>query len=261
MHMMTSSNGNIFRVTGHLCGEFTGPVTRSFDVFFDLCPNRRLSKQSWGWWFETPSCPLWRHRNKLEMLPEHDWIVCHPLTAATLLFGLYGAKFQFAKSMIIDMVCLHECFCFCNVLLNILETSLPWRKNTYMIRQYLSFTHFHIFLNNHLLSFLNEKSLCNVFASLWYCSTSVINNTMCIVVRYICQTRITCLVSRTTIHMVYDVLLSDTLRILLIKHCARWSKFGLHILCFHQFQINVIISLYQKMVSVCDDYSFITLAK
>ena len=25
MCMMTSSNGNIFRVTGHLCGEFTGP--------------------------------------------------------------------------------------------------------------------------------------------------------------------------------------------------------------------------------------------
>ena len=24
-HMMTSSNGNIFRVTGPLCGEFTGP--------------------------------------------------------------------------------------------------------------------------------------------------------------------------------------------------------------------------------------------
>ena len=23
--MMTSSNGNLFRVTGHLCGEFTGP--------------------------------------------------------------------------------------------------------------------------------------------------------------------------------------------------------------------------------------------
>ena len=25
LFMMTSSNGNIFRVTGHLCGEFTGP--------------------------------------------------------------------------------------------------------------------------------------------------------------------------------------------------------------------------------------------
>ena len=32
-----------------------GPVTRSFDVFFDLCLNKRLSKQSWGWWVGTPS--------------------------------------------------------------------------------------------------------------------------------------------------------------------------------------------------------------
>ena len=38
-------------------GEFPAqrPVTRSFDVFFDLRWNKRLSKQSWGWWFETPS--------------------------------------------------------------------------------------------------------------------------------------------------------------------------------------------------------------
>ena len=41
-------------------GEFPaqGPVTRSFDVFFDLRLNKRLSKQSWGWWFETLSRPL-----------------------------------------------------------------------------------------------------------------------------------------------------------------------------------------------------------
>ena len=39
------------------------PVRRSFDVFFDLCLNKRLSNQSWGWWFETPSHPLWRHCN------------------------------------------------------------------------------------------------------------------------------------------------------------------------------------------------------
>ena len=46
-------------------GEFPTqrPVTRSFDVYFDLLPNERLSKQSWGWWFETLSSPLWRHRN------------------------------------------------------------------------------------------------------------------------------------------------------------------------------------------------------
>ena len=38
--MMTSTSGNIFRVTSHLCGEFTHrPVTRSFDVFFALRLN------------------------------------------------------------------------------------------------------------------------------------------------------------------------------------------------------------------------------
>ena len=49
-------------------GEFPTqrPVTRSFDVYFDLCPNKRLSKKSWGWWFETASCLLWRHRNDME---------------------------------------------------------------------------------------------------------------------------------------------------------------------------------------------------
>ena len=44
------------------------PVTRSFDIFFDLYPNKRLSKQWWGWWFETISCPLWRHRNAQKCL-------------------------------------------------------------------------------------------------------------------------------------------------------------------------------------------------
>ena len=39
------------------------PVIRNFKVFFDLCLNKRLSKQSWGWWFETPSCSLWCHSN------------------------------------------------------------------------------------------------------------------------------------------------------------------------------------------------------
>ena len=61
-NMMTSSNGYIFRVTGRLCGEFTGhrwsppqrPVKRSFDIFFDLRLNGRLNKESWAWWFETP---------------------------------------------------------------------------------------------------------------------------------------------------------------------------------------------------------------
>ena len=45
-----------------VAGEFPSqrPVMWSFDVFFDLQVNKQLGKQSWGWWFETPSCSLWR---------------------------------------------------------------------------------------------------------------------------------------------------------------------------------------------------------
>ena len=68
-HMMTSSNGNIFRVTGPLCEEFTGfwwiPLTktRSFDVFFDLHLNKLLSKQSRRRWFQAPSRSSWCQYN------------------------------------------------------------------------------------------------------------------------------------------------------------------------------------------------------
>ena len=36
--------------------------------FFDLRLNKRLSKQSWGWWFETPTRSLWRHCNGLNQM-------------------------------------------------------------------------------------------------------------------------------------------------------------------------------------------------
>ena len=63
--VMMTWNGNIFCVAG-LCkgnspvtGEF--PLQRlSFDVFFDLL-NKRLSKPTRRWWFETPSRSLYRH--------------------------------------------------------------------------------------------------------------------------------------------------------------------------------------------------------
>ena len=46
-------------------GEFPSqrPMTWGFDVFFDLCPNKQLSKQSRRWWFETQSHPSWRTCN------------------------------------------------------------------------------------------------------------------------------------------------------------------------------------------------------
>ena len=65
--MMTSSNRTLFRGTGRspATGEFPShrPVTRSFDVFFDLHRNKRFSKPWWGWWLKTPSRSLRRHCN------------------------------------------------------------------------------------------------------------------------------------------------------------------------------------------------------
>ena len=105
-YMMTSSNGNIFRVTGLLCGEFTGPgefpaqrpVTRSFDVFFDLRLNKRLSKQPWGWLFETSSWSLWRQCN--DLTPWREFLIYHPLLWLTATAWLVSprAKMALAKT-------------------------------------------------------------------------------------------------------------------------------------------------------------------
>ena len=74
-HMVTSSNGNIFRVTSHwpfVRGIHRSPVDSphkgqwrgTLMFFFALRLNKRLSKQSKRRWFEAPSCPLWRHCNE-----------------------------------------------------------------------------------------------------------------------------------------------------------------------------------------------------
>ena len=67
--MMTSLNGNIFRVTGSLWGESTAyrwiPLTKGCDTdpwFFSLT-SAWLNKQSRRQWLETPYRSLWRHCN------------------------------------------------------------------------------------------------------------------------------------------------------------------------------------------------------
>ena len=62
--MMVLSNGKFFRVTGPLWGN---PPSRSFDVFFDLRLNKRLSKQSGPRWFKKPSRSLRCHCNTMTM--------------------------------------------------------------------------------------------------------------------------------------------------------------------------------------------------
>ena len=68
-HQMETFSALLVLCAGNspVTGEFPAqrPVTRSFDVFFDLRQNKRLSKQCWGWWFERAVRPLWRHCNGL----------------------------------------------------------------------------------------------------------------------------------------------------------------------------------------------------
>ena len=118
--MMTSSNGNIFRVTGHLCREFTGPgefptqrpVTRSFDVFFDLHLNKRLSKQPWGWWFETLSWSLWRQCDVKVITTWHLHMTYHRVATAREKSGKFQSLSESGKSLAI----LVQVRKFCNLL-------------------------------------------------------------------------------------------------------------------------------------------------
>ena len=63
--------------TSPVTSEFPAqrPVAQSFDVSFDLCLNKQLCKQLWGWWFETPLHSLWCHSN-VETKNTHHWHGC-----------------------------------------------------------------------------------------------------------------------------------------------------------------------------------------
>ena len=81
--MMTLSNGNISAFSGEFPSQ--RPVTRSFDVFFDLRLNKQLSNQSRHRWFETTSRSSWHHCNAFRL-----WlgVNCYPfLPVVYVVFG------------------------------------------------------------------------------------------------------------------------------------------------------------------------------
>ena len=78
--MMTSSNGNVFHVTGPLWGESTGerwiPLTKANAAelwcFLWSASEKILSRQSRCRWFEKPSRSLWYHCNA-----DSTWLIIH----------------------------------------------------------------------------------------------------------------------------------------------------------------------------------------
>ena len=83
-------------------GEFPSqrPVTQSFDVFFGLRLHKRLSKQSWGWWFETQSCPLWRHSNASRNLLWLFWSLL--FVSWNVPIGTIGSHHSFAYLFLVS---------------------------------------------------------------------------------------------------------------------------------------------------------------
>ena len=61
----------IYAGNSPVSGEFPAQMP----VTFDLCLNKYLSERWWGWWFETPSCSLWRHCNEYWKFDNH-WQIC-----------------------------------------------------------------------------------------------------------------------------------------------------------------------------------------
>ena len=109
-------------------GEFPAqrPVTRSFDVFFDLRPGGRLSKHSWGWWLETPPCPLWRQSNEkkttaLDVYTGHtlkqqpSWLWHHQMETFSTVLSLcegnppvtdgFPHKGQWRRALMFSLIC------------------------------------------------------------------------------------------------------------------------------------------------------------
>ena len=92
-------------------GEFPSqrPVTQSFDVSFELHLNKRLSKQPWGWWSETPSCPLWRHCNGLmcvvvKVLLEMPWFIARFHWQFKIMFPKTYSKYLIANETFKNLI-------------------------------------------------------------------------------------------------------------------------------------------------------------
>ena len=102
-HQMEISSAPLAFCAGNspVTGEFPTqrPMTQSFHIFFDLSLNKRLSKQSRRWWFETPSRALWHHclthtiniidTNDLKTQRYRYWLSFHKTNSA---FGIVSLK-------------------------------------------------------------------------------------------------------------------------------------------------------------------------
>ena len=120
-------------------GEFPTkrPVTRSFDVFFDLRLNQRLSKQWWGWWFETLSRPLWRQLNEKRcgiclLLPRRKcWTIKLSVIWDTITFAWRHCTFNYTMHLSISQFKCLSLWCKIHRLGILNICNVKWEKAMY----------------------------------------------------------------------------------------------------------------------------------
>ena len=74
------------------------PVMRSFEIFFDLRLNKRLSKQSRRWWYVTPSRSVWRHCHDTYEIEIETWRAIVKDVTFYLLFNETNVKLGHSPS-------------------------------------------------------------------------------------------------------------------------------------------------------------------
>ena len=134
--MISASNGNISALLAFcggnlpITGEFPSqrPVTRGFDVFFDLRLNQQLSKQWRRRWFETPLRSLWRHCNDSDLVMGSLLSLTSPVMNFLEPFSMhpgclsFGYLIKYASEIKIQPIFLRKHAYICR------KTGPPWLK-------------------------------------------------------------------------------------------------------------------------------------
>ena len=144
-------------------GEFPAQrlVTQSFDVSFNLRLKTRLCKQSWGWWFETPACPFWRHRNVLSLNENVGiWLIFHSIVFPRVQLTIRQHWYRFGTKPLPEPMMTKPLTPSCQInLTKIIITHLYIKKRT-------SFNIFQLWLL-HIYVFTPRG-----FKQLWFTATS-----------------------------------------------------------------------------------------
>ena len=128
-HEMETFSALLALCEGNPPVTFTNGVTRSFDVFFDLCLSKRLSKESRRRWFETPSRSLWRHCNGSVSLPPN--IIVHKICVAS----------SFATKSILDILSSSSSAAAAAVAAAVVAAALLYSLVSYVFKQKTFLSH------------------------------------------------------------------------------------------------------------------------